>query len=59
MAMTPLEPRLPRFTGWLRPVVDAVARINASVHRKLLFGFLAGALLLVGWRSSASSSSAG
>jgi signal transduction histidine kinase/CheY-like chemotaxis protein len=45
--MTPAEPRLPRFTGWLRPVVDAVARIRASVHQKLLFGFLAGALLLV------------
>jgi signal transduction histidine kinase len=42
------EPELPRFTGWLRPAVDAVARIDASVHRKLLFGFLAGALLLVG-----------
>jgi signal transduction histidine kinase len=42
------EPRLPRFTGWLRPLVDAVARIDASVHRKLLFGFLAVALLLVG-----------
>jgi len=42
------EPALPRFTGWLRPVVDAVARINFSVHRKLLFGFLIGALLLVG-----------
>lgn len=42
------EPRLPRFTGWLRPVVDAVARVDASVHRKLLFGFFAGALLLVG-----------
>lgn len=42
------EPQLPRFTRWLRPLVDAVARINASVHRKLLFGFLAGALLLVG-----------
>ena len=41
------EPKLPRFTGWLRPVVDAVARIDASVHRKLLFGFLAGAVLLV------------
>jgi signal transduction histidine kinase/CheY-like chemotaxis protein len=45
--MTFAEPRLPRFTGWLRPVVDAVARTKASVHRKLLFGFLAGALLLV------------
>ncbi|MDP9265969.1 MAG: ATP-binding protein [Chloroflexota bacterium] len=46
--MSLAEPRLPRLTGWLRPVVDAVARIDASVHRKLLFGFLAGALLLVG-----------
>jgi Signal transduction histidine kinase len=45
--MTLAEPRLPRLTGWLRPLVDAIARINASVHRKLLFGFLAGALLLV------------
>jgi signal transduction histidine kinase len=42
------EPELPRFTRRLRPLVDAVARIDASVHRKLLFGFLAGALLLVG-----------
>jgi CHASE3 domain sensor protein len=45
--MTVAEPRLPRLTGWLRPLVDRVARIDASVHRKLLFGFLAGALLLV------------
>ncbi len=44
----PAEPQLPRFTRRLRPVVDAVARIDASVHRKLLFGFLAGAVLLVG-----------
>ncbi len=36
------------MTGWLRPVVDAVAGTSAGVHRKLLFGFLAGALLLVG-----------
>jgi signal transduction histidine kinase len=42
------EPRLPRFTRILRPLVDAVARLNISVHRKLLFGFLIGALLLVG-----------
>ena len=42
------EPQLPRFTRWLRPAVDFVARLDASVHRKLLFGFLAGALLLVG-----------
>ena len=45
--MEPPEPRLPRFTGWLRPTVDAVARIKSSVHKKLLFGFLVGALLLV------------
>ncbi len=45
--MTLSEPRLPRFTGWLRPLVDAVARIRASVHIKLLTGFLVGALLLV------------
>ena len=45
--LVPAEPRMPRFTGWLRPVVDAVARVKAGVHRKLLFGFLAGALLLV------------
>ncbi len=42
------EPQLPRLTRWSRPVVDAVARINLSVHRKLLLGFLIGALLLVG-----------
>ncbi len=41
------EPRLPRFTGWLRPLVDVAARIRASVHVKLLSGFLVGALLLV------------
>ena len=46
--MTPAEPGLPRFFGWLRPIVDAVARIHSGVHRKLLFGFLTGALLLVG-----------
>jgi signal transduction histidine kinase len=45
--MTVTEPRLPPLTGWLRPLVDAVARLRASVHLKLLFGFLAGALLLV------------
>ena len=45
--MTPAEPKMPRFTGRLRPVVDAVARVKAGVHRKLLFGFLIGALLLV------------
>jgi signal transduction histidine kinase len=45
--MTTAESGLPRFTGWLRPVVVAVARIHSGVHRKLLFGFLTGALLLV------------
>ena len=45
--MTLAEPRLPRFTGWLRPLVDVAARIRASVHIKLLTGFLVGALLLV------------
>jgi signal transduction histidine kinase len=42
------EPQLPRLARWLIPVVDAVARLRLSVHRKLLFGFLVGALLLVG-----------
>ncbi len=41
------EPRLPRLTGWLRPAVDAVARIRLTIHQKLLIGFLTGALLLV------------
>jgi signal transduction histidine kinase/CheY-like chemotaxis protein len=42
------EHDLPRYTGWLRPAVGAVARIKSSVHKKLLSGFLVGALLLVG-----------
>jgi signal transduction histidine kinase len=42
------DPQLPRLLGWLSPVVDAIARVNASIHRKLLFGFMAVALLLVG-----------
>ena len=46
--VTSAEPGLPRFTGWLRPIVDAVARIHLGISRKLLFGFLAGALLVVG-----------
>jgi signal transduction histidine kinase/ActR/RegA family two-component response regulator len=45
--MSTPDPTLPRHTNWLRPLVDAVARIRASVHRKLLFGFLIGAVLLV------------
>ncbi len=42
------EPQLPRFTRWARPLVEGAAQIDASVHRKLFFGFLAGALLLIG-----------
>ncbi len=42
------EPKLPPLTGVLSPLVNAVARINASVHMKLLTGFLAGAVLLLG-----------
>jgi signal transduction histidine kinase len=38
---------MPRFSRWLRPLVDAVARKKSGVHRKLLFGFLVGAALLV------------
>lgn len=45
---TVAELQLPRPTRWLRPAVDAAARVNSSIHRKLLFGFLTGALLLVG-----------
>ncbi|HSS68485.1 MAG TPA: ATP-binding protein [Nocardioidaceae bacterium] len=45
---TSADPQLPRLLGWLRPVVDATARVNSSIHRKLLFGFLAVSLLLVG-----------
>jgi len=45
--VTLAEPRLPRFTGWLRPVVDAAARVKASVHVKLLFASMTGAVLLV------------
>jgi class 3 adenylate cyclase/CHASE3 domain sensor protein len=39
---------LPRFTGILGPLVDGIAAIKASVHTKLLAGFLIGALLLLG-----------
>ena len=38
---------LPRFTSVLRPLVDAVAGMPASVHTKLLAGFLVSTLLLV------------
>jgi signal transduction histidine kinase len=42
-----VAPDLPRFTGWLRPLINRVAAVRASVHTKLLGGFLVGALLLV------------
>src|ERR1700730_11689156 len=38
---------LPRLTAGLRPLIDNVSAIRASVHTKLLVGFLSGALLLV------------
>lgn len=38
---------LPRFTGRLRPAVEAVAALRWPVRRKLLAGFLCGASLLV------------
>jgi signal transduction histidine kinase/CheY-like chemotaxis protein len=46
--VTTPDPRLPPLTGWLRPAVDAAARLRWSIHRKLLAGFLTGAILLVG-----------
>lgn len=39
---------LPLMPSPLRPLVDSVACINASAHKKLLAGFVVGALLLVG-----------
>src|SRR6202165_2881346 len=42
------EVRLPRITRPLQPLVDMVAAIPGSVHTKLLAGFLATAVLLVG-----------
>src|SRR5258706_15818892 len=39
---------LPHLIRFLRPLVDAVARVNTSVHTKLFLGFFIGALLLVG-----------
>jgi signal transduction histidine kinase len=38
---------LPRLTAGLRPLIDRVAAIRASVHTKLLAGFLVGAVLLL------------
>jgi signal transduction histidine kinase/ActR/RegA family two-component response regulator len=40
--------QLPRFTRPLQPLVDMVAAIPGSVHRKLLSGFLVSAVLLIG-----------
>ena len=42
-----IEPSLPALTRWLRPSVDFVAGLRLTIHRKLLAGFLTGALLLV------------
>jgi signal transduction histidine kinase len=47
-AGAPTDPPLPGLTRWLRPAVDAVARVRLTIHQKLLVGFLTGALLLVG-----------
>jgi len=43
----PLEGTLPTLVAPLRPLVDFVAGIPASVHAKLFMGFLVGALLLL------------
>jgi signal transduction histidine kinase len=40
-------PRLPRAAQRLRPLIEQVAAVNASVHTKLRAGFLVGAVLLV------------
>src|SRR5262249_5227392 len=40
-------PELPRYAAGLRPLIDAVAGVRASVHSKLRAGFLFGVFLLV------------
>jgi signal transduction histidine kinase len=40
-------PELPAFGAWLRPAIERVASVRASVHTKLLVGFLFGAALLL------------
>jgi signal transduction histidine kinase len=40
-------PELPRLAERLRPLIERVARVPASVHAKLRTGFLVGALLLL------------
>jgi PAS domain S-box-containing protein len=47
---SPTEPhtvRLPAFTRLMQPLVDLAAGVPASVHTKLLTGFLAGAALVL------------
>ena len=44
---TPIEPPFTALTRWLMPAVDFVAGLRLTIHRKLLAGFLTGALLLV------------
>jgi class 3 adenylate cyclase/CHASE3 domain sensor protein len=39
---------MPPFARLFRPLIDVAAGINASVHTKLLVGFCAGAVLLLG-----------
>jgi signal transduction histidine kinase len=40
-------PELPRLAERLRPLIERVARVRASVHTKLRTGFLVGTLLLL------------
>lgn len=47
VASAPSYPDLPRIAAWLRPLIEAVAAIRASVHAKLLAGFLCVAALLL------------
>jgi signal transduction histidine kinase len=42
-----VAPDLPRLTRGLRPLIERVAALRASVHTKLLGGFLVGAVLLL------------
>src|SRR5258708_7327518 len=47
MPTTATPNELPRQLRWLQPLITRVSRTRASVHTKLLVGFLSGALLLV------------
>ncbi|MBV8715432.1 MAG: HAMP domain-containing protein [Chloroflexi bacterium] len=42
-----VAPELPRVGAWLRPIINRVAALRASVHTKLLGGFMLGAALLL------------